>query len=213
MTTFPSILRSLISRAFMLIVTLCALTAVTCYQAHATPCNPRSLSVTRVSSPIFYFDPGLTPKLSSGYVGYRITNNSGSAIEDLWAVIDNFSGTVIARAPYENGVSHVGPLGAGKSTIVFFYLSANRQTSTPQAHEVVLYDGPPELSTPVCDQTFTLTTYDTISANPNKVFGVSISPATPEEIRDKLAAQGYLHSPRRCSRLGERMLSNFPALR
>ncbi len=180
MTTLHRILRNSVLPALALIAILCICATITCREAQATPCSTQSVLVTRVSSPIFYFDPGLTPKLSSGYVGYRITNNSGSAIEELWAAIDNFSGTVISRAPYENGVSHVGPLGVGQSTVVYFYLSANRQTATPQTHDVVLYYGSPERSPVVCEQTFSLTTYDTISANPNKVFGVSISPTTPE---------------------------------
>lgn len=180
MITLLRTLRSSALTAFALIALLCTFATVTCQEAHATPCSTRSVSVTRISSPIFYFDPSLTPKLSSGYVGYRISNDSGAAIDDLWVAVDNFKGAVISPAPYENGVSHVGPLGAGQSTVVFFYLSATRQTSTPQNHDVVVYDGSPELTTAVCDQTFSLTTYDTISANPNKVFGVSISPAVPE---------------------------------
>jgi hypothetical protein len=159
---------------------LCILMIVPAYTANATPCSDAGLSVERISSPIFYFDPSLSPKLSSGYVGYKITNNTGSAIEDAWVVVDNFRGTVISLAPYENGASRVGRLAAGESTVVFFYLSATRQTSAAQAHEVLVYDGNPSRSSALCDQDFSLTTYDTISANPNKVFDVSISPQTPE---------------------------------
>jgi hypothetical protein len=63
---------------------------------------------------------------------------------------------------------------------VYFYLSANRHTSSPQTHDVAVYDGNPELTAATCEQGFSYSTYDTISANPNKVFSVAISPSTPE---------------------------------
>jgi hypothetical protein len=63
---------------------------------------------------------------------------------------------------------------------VYFYLSASRHTSSPQTHDVVVYDGNPDSTSATCNQAFAYSTYDTISANPNKVTSVSISPSTPE---------------------------------
>lgn len=146
----------------------------------AAPCTGKAISITRASSPIFYFDPSLTPKLSSGYVAYKITNTSQQDISDLWVRLERFSGGALALAPLENGASHIGPLARGASVYAYFYLSANRHTSSPQTHDVVVYDGSPELTSATCEQGFSYSTYDTISANPNKVFSVAISPSTPE---------------------------------
>jgi hypothetical protein len=148
--------------------------------ASAVPCSSRTISVSRASSSIFYFDPSLSPKLSSAYVAYKITNSSGAAIDDLWVKLERFAGGALSLAPRENGLSHIGPLARGASVYAYFYLSASRHTSSPQSHDVVVYDGNPDVASATCEQGFSYSTYDTISANPNKVTNVSISPSTPE---------------------------------
>lgn len=149
-------------------------------EALAESCDARSITVTRVSSPVFYFDPGLSPKLSSGYVGYKVTNNSNQAISDLWVKLEQFTGGVISLAPNENGVSHVGRLASRSSAFVYFYLSATRQTTVPQRHDVTVYSANPDLNQATCEEPFSYLTYDTIAARANKVTSIEVSPSEPE---------------------------------
>ncbi len=150
--------------------------------AHAAACSLSSITVTRISAPNFYIDNSPSSILLSNYVGYRITNNSGSAIDDLWVQIGNFSGPLIGTALDEDGISHLGPLANGASTLVFFYLSASTTTlGSVETHDVTLYDTRPDLAGgAICESSFTLTTEKSITANANKVLTVIAGPNPAE---------------------------------
>lgn len=149
-------------------------------EAVAGPCSSSNITVTRVSSPIFYFD-SRSPGIYDAYVAYSITNSTGSNIPDLWVKLLNFTGTgsVISLSTNENGETHVGPLANGTSKTVYFYLHASSETSNAQTHNVTLYPGKPSLNTATCATAFSYTTEDTLDANANKVTNVSFSPSTP----------------------------------
>lgn len=149
-------------------------------EAAAAPCSGSSVTVTRVGSPVFYIDTGISPQLTSAYVGYTI-QNGGSAISDLWVKLENFTGTRLALASGENGLLHVGPLANGATTFVGFYLTASGtgDTATSQTHDVALYPSNPSVSSATCADNFGYTVQETIKANPNSVTSISVSPAQP----------------------------------
>ena len=152
-------------------------------QAWAANCSDAgvNIAVTRESSPVLYFDPASNqnPKLNASYVQYRITNNTGSEIPDLWVKLQNFSGTKVSLAATEDGVAHVGPFPAGSTKNVYFLLGVSGIGSS-QTHNVGLYTSNPSLVTNTCLQNFSYSTLDAIAANANKVTSISISPNPPQ---------------------------------
>ncbi|MDX1546070.1 MAG: hypothetical protein R3247_03735, partial [Rhodothermales bacterium] len=126
--------------------------------------------ITRTSSPIFYIDSSnnQTPKLRSGYVSYAIQNSSGTDYDDIWVDIGSFSGGVVGLASKENGIYHLGPLMAGETRSVFFYLTATGTTASTETHTVSLYDAKPP-GTALASTSFGLTVENTQGASANKV--------------------------------------------
>lgn len=164
---------------FSTVLVLAALGFVVPTSAYASSCASVSITVNRISSPVFYIDTR-SPGMYDAYVGYSITNSTGSAINDLWVKLESFTGSVLSLSTHENGVSHVGPLANGASTTVFFYLHATGATNTSQSHDVVLYPSNPSLGSATCNTTFSYTSKDTLDANANKVTSVTFSPNPPE---------------------------------
>jgi uncharacterized repeat protein (TIGR01451 family) len=151
-------------------------------------CSTSGLTVTRISAPKFYVDFGATLPLRGQYVGYKITN-TGSTYADLWAKLQNFTGGVVSLAPNEDGIVHIGPLGIGQTTTVYFYLTANQTTEITQSHNLSIYNSNPSIGTPssFCADNFSFlgakgnpSVLDTIKASPNIVETVTTSPNPPE---------------------------------
>jgi hypothetical protein len=157
--------------------------------ALAGPCSGSNISITGISSSVFYVDlsppAGATP-ITGGYIGYSIVNN-GSAIDDLWVKVENVSGGNLDLAPYENGVSHVGYLaGSGATQTVYFFFTSNSDNATGQTHDIAIYPSKPGSIAATCSDTFTYTTDHSQQASANKVVnnGVTVSPNPPELGRD-----------------------------
>jgi len=136
-------------------------------------------TITRTSSPIFYLDTSITPRLEGMYVSYQINNNSGVNYPDIWVRIDNFTGGVISLAPAEDGLVHLGPLGPGQTKAAFFYLQAGSETAVPQSHTVSVYPSRAPVGQ-LASGTFSMTTQETIQANANKVITVVTGPIPPQ---------------------------------
>jgi uncharacterized repeat protein (TIGR01451 family) len=140
--------------------------------------------ITPISSPVFYIDTGVTPSPQGMYVGYTIKNISGSAYPDLWVKLENFTGTRLGLASTENGIVHVGPLAAGASKTVYFYLMSSGTGNTltaSQTHTVSLYPTRPDLAASnICSDPFSLTIEETIKAVANKITTVVSGPNPPE---------------------------------
>ncbi|MCC5616139.1 DUF11 domain-containing protein [Nostoc sp. CHAB 5836] len=166
---------------------LLACTGVIPLSLIASPANAATCGVgviTRISSPVFYIDTGVSPSPQGMYVGYTINNTSGSAYPDLWVKLENFTGTRLGLASTENGIVHVGPLAAGASRTVYFYVmsSGTGNTLTPlQTHTVSLYPTRPDLAASnICSDPFSLTVEETIKAVANKITTVVTGPTPPE---------------------------------
>ncbi len=149
-------------------------------KAVAASCSTNT--ITRISAPgKFYIDSGTTPASLGMYVGYKITNNSGSAYSDLWVKLENFTGGIIGLGTNEDGIVHVGYLASGGTTTVYVYLKATgaptgNTNSTAQQHTVSLYPSRPNLATSICGDDFSLVTEQTIQAQSNKVDNVVSGP-------------------------------------
>ena len=89
--------------------------------------------IQRVSSPIFYNDPGNNPSLTCAYAGYRVTNASLTSYPDVWVGIGSFAGGVVNLAPTDDGVLHLGPMAPGQSRMAYFYLQASATPTDPEA--------------------------------------------------------------------------------
>jgi len=148
--------------------------------AMAASCNVGT--ITRVSSPVLYIDTGITPTPRGMYVGYRITNTSGSNYSDLWVKLENFAGGRVTLGTYEDGIMHVGPLASGASKMVYFYVMASGTgAATGQTHTVSLYSTRPDLAgSSVCGDNFSLSVEETIKAVANKIITTVAGPNPPE---------------------------------
>ncbi len=150
--------------------------AVVGQRAEAATCASANLTVTPLASPIFYADfspsPPSLPNLAGHYTGYRITNTAGTAVNNAWVKLSNFTGGIVGLAPGEAAfqpLANLAPSGSGRS---YFYLSASAATALAQAHTVSVYDRRPDLAGAVelCNTSFTFTSVtSTTQAAANKV--------------------------------------------
>ena len=149
------------------------------------------ISVAPSHGQSFYIDTGASPKLDAGYVGYRVTNNTGSTQNDLWTEAANFTGGVLGLSNALDRYQRVRSLNTGTTSASYFLLKANAATTTPQTHHLKVWDGRPDLpsSTMLYDCVYTFTSVkETIKAAANKVsdtgYGLSaaieVSNTTPE---------------------------------
>jgi uncharacterized repeat protein (TIGR01451 family) len=145
-------------------------------------------SVSTTSGSILYVDTSsnVQPNLLGNYVSYNVTNDTGSPIADAWVAIGSFTGLYVSLAAHETGMAHLGPMAAGATRTVFFYLNVNCSSfsagqcnvSTPQPFTVRLYSGRP--TTNLLDsQSFSVTVQETIAAQANKVTTVVTSSNSP----------------------------------
>jgi len=138
-----------------------------------------ALVITRTSSPIFYLDTSIVPRLQGMYVSYQVSNNDGTSYPDLWVRIDTFSGGVISLGPNDDGLVHLGPLAPGQTKTAFFFLQASGETLVPQTHAVRVYPTRPP-ATQLTSASFGMTSMETIQANANKVVTVVTGPSPPQ---------------------------------
>src|SRR5262245_35201833 len=139
-------------------------------------------TITRTSASIFYND--LPNNLTSAYASYQITNTDGVNHPDVWATIGNFTAAsgspVVTLAPGAPGAIDLGPLAAGQTKTVFFYLGSNADTNVTQTDTVSVFNGPPASGSLLTSQDFSFTSVQsTIKASSNKVTSVVVSPSTP----------------------------------
>lgn len=153
-----------------------------------TACNAGAVTIIDDVSPsggtlTFYEDTGTGQR--GFYVGYSIKNNAASTSSDVWVKLDTFSGggLRIGLAPNEDGVVHLGPLAAGETKQVYFYLydaaGSTDNAALNETFQVNLYYGDPALTSEICDYTDTINAVvDDIAASANKVH-TSVATSNP----------------------------------
>ena len=144
--------------------------------------------MTSTSGNVIFVDTSSnqSPTLQGNYLSFNVTNDTGSAIADAWVTIDSFTGSYVGLAANENGLVHVGPMSAGATRAVYFYVSVNCTSfsagncnvATAQPFTVHLYSGPPS-TTQLGSQSFSVTVQETIAAQSNKVTTVVTSTNSP----------------------------------
>lgn len=120
------------------------------------------------------------------YIGYSITNTAATTSPDIWVKLDTFSAATVRLGAGEDGVYHLGPLAAGETKPVYFYLTINGDPGDigilNETFQVNIYNNDPALGGEVCDTTDTINAVDeTIDANANKVV-TSVATANPPTI-------------------------------
>ncbi len=155
-----------------------AVLALFALAAWAAPVQAQ-FSVQRTSSPVFYNDVGESPSLQGMYASYEITNTSLTGYGDVWVDIGNFSGGVVALAPTDDGLVHLGALTPGQTKSAFFYLRSTSTTFVPQTHDIRIYASRPPAAV-VTAQSFSFSSVEsTIGSNANKVTTVVSGPTPP----------------------------------
>ncbi|MCB1198834.1 MAG: hypothetical protein KDK51_10705, partial [Deltaproteobacteria bacterium] len=125
-----------------------------------------------------YYDD--TPSLPAVYIGYKITNDTGSAVNDVWVTIDDIAGTNLTQlAANESGEYHIGTMANNAVEYVYFYLLTSG-AATGETHNIKVYDEKPTVSsTPVHTEAITMDTEDTQQTNTNKVTVIANGPNPP----------------------------------
>ncbi len=137
-----------------------------------------AVTVTRVSSTNFWADSNKLTDLQYQYVAYSVLNNDGVNYDSLWVTVSGFTGS-IGLAEKENGQYNLGAMPAGSSKVAFFYLKASSNTPGSSSHTVRVYNGLPSLNIQLTSSSFNLALNTELSANANKVTGVTTSPLNP----------------------------------
>lgn len=120
----------------------------------------------------FYIDTGASPKLDAGYIGYRVTNGTGSTQKNLWTEVSSFTGGVLGLANPLDSEQQITTLNNNSTAASYFLLKATSATTTPQTHRVKVWNGRPDLpgSQVLYDCLYTFSSIkETIKAAANKV--------------------------------------------
>lgn len=131
---------------------------------------------------VFYIDSGVSPKIDASYVGYKVTNTTGST-KSFWVSLESFTGGKVSLANPSDQFQQIQNLANGSTATAFFLLKASGATTTAQVHTVKIYETRPDTdgATPklTCDYKFTKVA-ETIKAQANKIDLVtgSLSPLT-----------------------------------
>jgi uncharacterized repeat protein (TIGR01451 family) len=145
------------------------------------------ISVAPSHGQSFYIDTGASPKLDAGYIGYRVTNSTGSTQNDLWTEATSFTGGVLGLANSLDKYQQVTTLTNTSTAASYFLLKANAATTTPQAHRLKVWNGRPDLPGSAllydCQYTFTAVK-ETIKAAANKVSDTGYSTSAAIEVSD-----------------------------
>jgi len=148
-----------------------------------------NITITPSHGKVMYIDTGVSPRIDAAYVGYRITNNTGSALSGYWVSLTNFRGNVVSLANSADAnqqlIDNSSPLpdvANGATRTVYFLVKANTSTKSLQTHTVSIYAGRPDAVSAAalsqCDFAFTKVA-ETIKAAANKVTAVTVDASTP----------------------------------
>jgi hypothetical protein len=148
-----------------------------------------NITITPSHGKVMYIDTGVSPRIDAAYVGYRITNNTGSALSGYWVSLTDFRGGVISLANSGDAnqqlIDNSSPLpdvANGATKTVYFLMKATTSTKSLQTHTVSIYGGRPDAvsasAVSQCDFAFTKVA-ETIKAAANKVTAVTVDASTP----------------------------------
>ncbi|HTM69150.1 MAG TPA: hypothetical protein VL426_07750, partial [Candidatus Binatia bacterium] len=118
--------------------------AVTCSSGAAAQ---NGYTVVPSHGTVFYIDTGVTPVLDAGYIGYRVTNSTGSTQSTLWAQVSNFAGGKLNLANALDANQQLPSLANGATGTSYFMLKdTGGATTTPQTHTLKVWNKRPDLT-------------------------------------------------------------------
>lgn len=142
-----------------------------------------SISVEPSHGKVFYIDTGVNPRLDAAYVGYRVTNNTGSSITNGWVSLSNFTGGAVTLSNADDQFYQLPTIANGETKTAYFLLKATVSSKVAQTHTVKVWRGRPDVANStnsyICDFSFTKVA-ETIKAAANKVTSISVDDSTPE---------------------------------
>jgi hypothetical protein len=157
---------------------------VACSSSAATQ---NGIKVVPSHGSVFYIDTGVTPKLDAGYIGYRVSNQSGSAYPHLWTQVSSFSSNVLSLNNSADSMMQLPSLANGATGTSYFMLKATTATTTAQTHTVRVYTDRPDLASASllyeCQFSFTKV-QETIKAAANKLVNNGLTTSTAIEVSD-----------------------------
>lgn len=148
---------------------------------NATEETATKLKVEPSNGKAFYIDSGITPKLDSSYLAYRVTNTDSTAKTNLWVRVSNFApvtGTtsVVSLVNAADRFQQIPSLAAGATKTAFFLIKASGPSAVGQKHLVQVYDRRPDLTGATVQYNCTFTfesVQETIKASANKVDSIT----------------------------------------
>ena len=201
----------------MLLVTLLLMMLVS--EAHA------AITVTRTSSPVFYTNSNAGTATTSPQCNYLSFNiYSSTVVNDAWVTLDGFTGGNLSMGGGDDGLFHFGPLSAGETKPVFFYVCSSFTgggTSTTQSYDITTYEGKPSLGGTTIQpaSNFTTTIDDGVvqaSANTVNAIWADINPSvlgatTTLTVDGDTGTIGCVNPPSTCSGASKGPLAFNPA--
>ncbi len=163
-------------------VALVGLAPTAASAATVPTCSSSNITVESLGGPNFAIDSGSSPEFRSSYTGYRISNNTGAALSDVWVQLSDFTGGSLALASGQAAAQRAGDVAASASMARYWYLTASTATESAQKHTITVYRHNPTLP----DAVALCSTVDgfasvqgTLAASANKVTGISVTSAAP----------------------------------
>ena len=141
-----------------------------------------NFKITPSHSSVFYIDSGVTPRVDSAYVAYKIDNSLTSSRTNIWVQLDAFAGGKVSLANAADAAQEITVPASGTYS-AFFLLKALGATTSKQSHVVSIWNKRPDLSgasrLAACDFSF-LKVVETIKASANKITTVTgaLAPTT-----------------------------------
>lgn len=159
-------------------------TLATC--SNSSPAQ-NNITVAPSHGSVFYTDTGVTPNLDAGYIGYRVTNGTGSTQSDLWAKVGDFTGGKLDLANSQDNIMQLPSLSNGATGASYFLLKATGATTSAQSHTLRIYSGRPDLNSSSllyeCSFSFSKIK-ETIKAAANKVANNGLNTSAAIEVSD-----------------------------
>ncbi len=169
-----------------------ALAAVSC---SSTATAQNGISVAPSHGSVFYIDTGNTPVLDSGYIGYRVTNKTGSTQTNLWAEVSNFTGSNLILVNNDDANMKLASTANNATSTAYYMLKATGATASAQTHTLKIYDRRPDLSGAAvqyeCDFTFSKVK-ETIKAAANKLANNGLNTSAAIEVSNTSPKLGEL---------------------
>lgn len=106
-----------------------------------------AITVTRTSSPVFYTDSNAGTATTSPqctYLSFNVT--STAVIADAWVTIGGFVGGFLSMGGGDDGTFHFGPMTAGETKPVFYYVCSTYAAggvTAAQTFDITTYSGNP----------------------------------------------------------------------